>query len=80
MIKGDWKLLVGNLISEKDSISVQLFNLSNDTGESTDLSGETPEKVTEILLEMRQSHIHSDLFAFPELEYFYNNNSFTKSE
>ena len=80
MIKGDWKLLVRFLFPKEEPLSVQLFNLSDDIGESTDLSGDNPDLVNEILSEMRQSHEHSDLFGFPELEDFYKDYSFTNNQ
>ncbi|MCK4750143.1 MAG: arylsulfatase, partial [Bacteroidales bacterium] len=49
MIKGDWKLLVRNLKSKKDTPSIELFNLKNDIAENNDLSGENPELVNDIL-------------------------------
>ncbi|HEC42994.1 MAG TPA: arylsulfatase [Bacteroides sp.] len=71
LIKGDWKLLVRNLYSEKETVSVQLFNLNDDVGEKNDLATENPELITEMLQEMSRSHVHSDLFGFHELEDFY---------
>jgi arylsulfatase A len=72
MIKGEWKLLVRNLFSNEEAPSVQLFNLKNDIGETTDLSGDYPELVNEIVQEMKQSHDYSELFSFTGLENFYN--------
>lgn len=71
MIKGDWKLLIQNLISKNKPVTIQLFNIKKDIGELNDLSKEKPEIVKELLHKMNQSHVHSDLFKFPELEEFY---------
>ena len=71
MIKGDWKLLVTNLFENNEPVMIQLFNLGDDISESNDLSETNPEIVDEILREMAQSHVHSELFSFPELEEFY---------
>ena len=72
MISGDWKLLVRNLISQKEPVTVQLFNIKEDIGEQNDLSKENPEMVNILLQEMNKSHIHSELFKFPQLEKFYS--------
>lgn len=71
MISGDWKLLVQNLISKNKPVTIQLFNLKVDVGEQNDLSKEEPKIVKELLYKMNKSHIHSDLFNFPQLEEFY---------
>jgi arylsulfatase A-like enzyme len=74
LIKGDWKLLVTDLFKGQDSLKVQLFNLEEDIDESNNLSGENKDLVKEMLMDMRQSHIHSDLFPFRELEDLYHSN------
>lgn len=68
---GEWKLLVQNLISKNKQISIQLFNLKEDIAEQNDLSSKYPEIVSKLLNEMKDSHVPSDLFKFPELEKFY---------
>ena len=73
MIKGDWKLLVRNLKSRKEPLSIELYDLNVDISESNDLSEENPELVHEMLDEMKQSHVHSKLFSFPGLKDFYSN-------
>lgn len=72
LTEGDWKLLVRSLNSGGDSPSIQLFNLGEDTGESTDLSGRDPERVQAMIRDMKQSRFHSDQFPFPALEAFYD--------
>jgi arylsulfatase len=73
LIKEDWKLVVTKLVKGPDSTVVQLFNLREDIAESNDLSDEKQDLVKEMILEMKQSHSHSALFPFRELENFYHN-------
>ena len=73
MIKGDWKVVIRDLSSKKKEISVLLFNLKNDKEEQHDLATEYPEKVKEILKEMKKAHTPSELFKFPQLEELYAN-------
>jgi len=73
MIKDNIKLLITNLNEKEGSPVIQLFDLENDIGETNDLSKNHPEVVSEIIHEMKKSHIHSDLFKFPKLETFYKN-------
>ena len=70
-MEGDWKLLIQNLISKNKEATIQLFNIKDDIAEKKDLSKENPETVIKLLQKMKQSHIHSGLFPFPELEEFF---------
>lgn len=73
MIKGDWKVVIRDLSSKKKGVSVYLFNLKNDKEEQHDMASENPELVKEILQEMKQARVPSELFKFPQLVEFYAN-------
>jgi arylsulfatase len=73
MIKDDWKVVIRDLSSKKKEVSVMLFNLKNDKEEQHDLAKENPEKVKEILQEMKNARVPSELFNFPQLVEFYAN-------
>ena len=73
MIMGDWKVVIRNLSSRKKDVSVLLFNLKSDKEEQDDLANDYPEKVNEILQEMKKAHVPSELFKFPQLEELYAN-------
>jgi len=61
MRKGDWKL-----IEFYDYETVELYNLKNDPGETTDLAGQNPEKTEELLKQLHawQKETGAD-FAIP---------------
>jgi arylsulfatase A-like enzyme len=58
--KGDWKLIV-----HYEDNSIELFNLKNDPGETTDIAKDNPEKVAELkrLLDQQLAETHA---KFPE--------------
>ncbi|MCD6597794.1 MAG: sulfatase-like hydrolase/transferase [Bacteroidales bacterium] len=73
MIMGDWKVVIRNLSSRKKDVSIFLFNLKSDKEEQDNLANDYPEKVNEILQEMKKAHVPSELFKFPQLEELYAN-------
>lgn len=60
--KGKWKLVVNDVDTDKPKI--ELYNLNDDIGETTDLSAKYPKMVNKLLREMEKQRIASDLFPF----------------
>ncbi len=61
--KGDWKLVQYNLF-DSEKRTTELYDLSNDIGETNNLASEHPELVNEMLDLMISSHVESDVFPF----------------
>jgi arylsulfatase A len=61
--RGDWKLVKYDVIKDPDR-PIELYNLSDDPGESIDLAAENPEKVEELIEIMRNARTESDVFTF----------------
>lgn len=59
--KGHWKAVRLNVIENRQS-PIELFNLSEDISEETDLSGQYPEIVEEMDQLFREAHVPSELF------------------
>ena len=70
----DWKGIRQNLNPQgrnsnaPPNLQVQLYNLRNDPGESSDVSGNYPDMVRKIVRTMREQHKRSELFPFAALD------------
>jgi arylsulfatase len=62
-----WKAFRGNLQKNPDA-SFELYDLSNDIGESTNVAAEHPDVIRKITGFCRQSHVPSALFPFAALD------------
>ena len=60
---GNWKAVKRN-VDKIPQGSVELYNLLNDTGETTDVASSNPEIVTKMKEIMRQAHTPSENFPF----------------
>ena len=69
---GEWKAVRQNLMPRsrrsKPDLTVQLYNLTEDIGETKDLAGEHPEIVEKMAEIMRQQHVPSAEFPLPALD------------
>jgi arylsulfatase len=63
---GDWKAIRQNM--HKGNTKIQLFNLADDIGETTDLASRHPEIVERMSKIMREQHTPSRLFPFKALD------------
>ena len=63
--KGDWKAVALNVFTT-EKVSVELFNLSDDLGETTDVAADYPEKVEELIEIMKHEHVETPIFPFCE--------------
>lgn len=63
----DWKLVQTNVTLPKKT-TTELFDLSKDLSETTDLSKTNPEKTTELLKLINQARVPSELFPIPALD------------
>ena len=61
IIKGKWKLVKNNVLTDP-SFPPELYDLENDPGETTDLSGNYPDVVAELRDEMGASRLESEIF------------------
>jgi arylsulfatase A-like enzyme len=61
--QGDWKMVVLNAKS-KDKEKVELYNLSNDLGETNNLAEGNPERTKAMYEKMKSLRIESDIFPF----------------
>jgi arylsulfatase A len=64
---GDWKLVQTN-VSLPDKTTTELFDLSKDLSETTDLSKQQPEKTAELLKLIKRARVPSELFPIPSLD------------
>ena len=64
--KGDWKAIIYQ-VAEKGSI--QLYNLAEDPGETTDVAAEHPEMVEEFRTLFHQARVPSEIFNFVQVSY-----------
>lgn len=64
---GDWKLVQTNLTSP-NKIKTELFDLSIDLGEKTDLAAKDPEKTAELLKRIADARIPNAKFPSPALD------------
>ncbi len=63
---GDWKAIRQNM--NKGNLTLQLFNLAKDIGETTNVAAENPAIVERALRIMREQHVPSKLFAFKAID------------
>ncbi|MSU80519.1 MAG: arylsulfatase [Gemmataceae bacterium] len=63
---GDWKALRQNM--HKGNLTVQLFNLAKDIGETTDIAAANPAIVERALRIMREQHVPSKMFPFKAID------------
>uniref|UniRef100_UPI0040577971 sulfatase/phosphatase domain-containing protein n=1 Tax=Candidatus Electrothrix sp. TaxID=2170559 RepID=UPI0040577971 len=61
--KGHWKAVRLNVIEDRES-PIELYDLSKDTSELTDVSEQYPEIVEEMNSLFREAHVPSELFPF----------------
>ena len=61
--QGPWKAVRLNIARNPDA-PIQLYNLDEDLGETTDVAAEHPEIVARMRQRMAQSHVESELFPF----------------
>ena len=66
LLEGRWKGIRPAL--RKGSLAVELYDLDNDPGETTDVAGEHPEIVERIEMVMAEQHEAGDLFPIPALD------------
>ncbi|MDN5217413.1 arylsulfatase [Fulvivirgaceae bacterium BMA12] len=66
--KDDWKLVQYN-VNRQPVGDFELYNLSEDPSEQSDLAGTFPEKVTELSNLMAQARTESDIFKFKSKTY-----------
>ncbi|MBK8101273.1 MAG: arylsulfatase [Planctomycetes bacterium] len=64
---GDWKAVRVGLVKNPDA-PVQLFDLANDPGETTDVAAQHPEIARQGAELLRSSRTKSELFPFPALD------------
>ncbi len=64
---GDWKLVQTN-VALPDKITTELFDLSKDLGETTDISKQHPEKTAELLKLIQTARTPSTLFPVPAVD------------
>ncbi len=63
ILKGNWKLICYN-VTDPNKITTELYDLSSDVGEKSNLSDKHPEIVSELLKKMAQARTPSDIFNF----------------
>lgn len=63
---GDWKGVRQNLF--KDSLQIELYNLSDDIGEQNDISKQHPEIVEQIRKIMKEARIPTKEFPFKQID------------
>jgi arylsulfatase A-like enzyme len=59
--KGDWKLVQTNIGKAKPN-PIELYNLANDLGETTDVSPQYPSRLAELTEIMDAAHVPSETF------------------
>jgi arylsulfatase A len=66
---GNWKGIRQNMLRKNsDPLKIELYNLADDAGESTDVAAEQPEVVAQIRQIMQREHTPSELFPFPPID------------
>ena len=67
---GDWKGVRQNMLKDDnpDPLAIELYNLADDIGETTDIAADHPEIVERIRTIMQSEHTPSELFPFPPLD------------
>jgi arylsulfatase A len=70
---GDWKLLHRDLLpvgpkQKPRSATTELYNLAKDSGETKNVAGTNPEVVARLTGIMKQQHVASKEFPFPQLD------------
>ncbi len=68
VVQGDWKLVKLNLRDPNQEVSIELFNLREDIGETTNLAAKHPEKVAELEGYLKDAHQ-----PYPGISLFDNN-------
>jgi arylsulfatase A len=63
---GDWKALRQNM--HKGNVTLQLYNLAKDIGETTDVAAANPAIVERALRIMREQHVPSKAFPFKAID------------
>ncbi|MBA7557630.1 hypothetical protein ES705_50394 [subsurface metagenome] len=63
---GDWKGVRQNMF--KDSLQIELYNLSDDIGEQNDVSEQHPEMVEHIRKIMKEARTPSKEFPFKQID------------
>ena len=63
---GDWKAVRQNMF--KDSLQIELYNLSDDIGEQNDISEQHPDIVEQIREIMKETRIPSKEFPFKQID------------
>ena len=61
---GNWKAVKLNVDKGSESIT-ELYDLSADEGETTDLAASNPDLVKKMEQVMNDAHVPSDIFPFP---------------
>ena len=68
---GDWKGIRQNLLPKgptKPNLAIELYNIKNDIGETTNVASQHPEIVAQIESVMLAQHVNSTDFPFPALD------------
>jgi arylsulfatase A len=63
---GDWKAIRQNI--HKGNLKIQLFNLADDIGETTDVAANHPDIVERVATIMREQHTPSKIFPIKSLD------------
>jgi arylsulfatase A len=66
----NWKGIRQNMLKRNnpDRLKIELYNLADDPGETTDVAGEHPDVVAQIRQIMQREHTPSALFPFPPID------------
>lgn len=64
---GNWKAIRQKLMKNQTS-PIELYDLENDIGESTDVAEKNPDVVAKITEILQREHVDSELFPFPALD------------
>jgi arylsulfatase A len=67
---GDWKGIRQDMLrrNNPDPLKIELYNLADDPGETTDVASEHPEVVAQIREIMQREHTPSELFPLPPVD------------
>ncbi len=70
MRRGDWKAIRQNVLRKEnpDPLKIELYNLAEDIGETTDVSAQHPEIVEQFRTLMRETRVPSELFPMAPLD------------
>ena len=68
--KGDWKAVRQNMLQKKnpEPLKIELYNLAEDIGETTDVSSNHPNIVAKLRSIMEREHTPSEKFSFPPID------------